>query len=102
MELLVKVLKNTGVYNLTWQNLVMIAIGGLFVWLAVYKKMEPYELLPIGIGIILGNLPLARLMNPPGEIQQSGILGVIFFYALYYHNVLPPLIFLCLGAMTDF
>ena len=102
MELLVKVLKNTGLYHLTWQNVVMIAVGGLFIWLAIRKKMEPYELLPIGIGIILGNLPLARLMNPPGDIQQSGILGVIFHYTLYYHNLLPPLIFLCLGAMTDF
>ena len=102
MELLLKVLKNTGVYHLTWQNLVMIAIGAAFIWLAIRKKMEPYELLPIGIGMILGNLPLARLMNPPGDIQQSGILGVIFHYTLYYHNILPPLIFLCLGAMTDF
>jgi len=102
LELLVKVLRNTGLYHLTWQNGVMIAVGALFIWLAIRKKMEPYELLPIGIGIILGNLPLARLMNPPGDIQQSGILGVIFHYTLYYHNLLPPLIFLCLGAMTDF
>jgi len=102
LELVVQFLKNTGVYNVSWQNVVMFAVGALFIYLAIRKNMEPYELLPIGIGVILGNLPLARLMTFSTEIQQSGILGVIFHHMLYFHNLLPPVIFMCLGAMTDF
>jgi oxaloacetate decarboxylase beta subunit len=61
-------------------------------------------LLPIGLGIIIANLPMTGLsvFDPSGSIQGSGILGVIFHYGLSYWNILPPLIFLGLGAMTDF
>lgn len=73
-------------------------------YISVAKKLEPYVLLPIGLGIILGNLPLANLTNfdTSGSVQGSGILGVIFHYTLSSWNILPPLIFLGLGAMTDF
>jgi oxaloacetate decarboxylase beta subunit len=97
------IFRNIGLLNLTFGNVIMLIIGMVFIYLAVKKDMEPYELLPIGFGIILGNLPLTRLMSFSGaEIQQSGILGVFFHYGLYFHNILPPLIFLGLGAMTDF
>jgi len=97
------IFRNVGFLNVTFGNLIMLIIGMIFIHLAIKKDMEPYELLPIGFGIILGNLPLARLMSFSGaEIQQSGILGVFFHYGLYFHNILPPLIFLGLGAMTDF
>ena len=102
MELINDFLKKTGAFNITPQNLIMLAIGFLFIYLAIKKKWEPYELLPIGFGIILGNLPLTRLMSFSPEIQQSGILGIFFHYMLYFHNIMPPLIFLGLGAMTDF
>ncbi|MHC4661048.1 MAG: sodium ion-translocating decarboxylase subunit beta [Planctomycetota bacterium] len=97
------IFRNVGLLQLTWGNVIMLIIGMIFIYLAISKDMEPYELLPIGFGIILGNLPLTRLMSFTGaEIQQSGILGVFFHYGLYFHNILPPLIFLGLGAMTDF
>ena len=102
MEEVLRFLHKTGLFNITWQQGVMLLVGVGFIYLAIRKKMEPYELLPIGIGIILGNLPLTRLMNYSTEIQNSGILGVIFHFGLYFHNILPPLVFLCLGAMTDF
>ncbi|TET38535.1 MAG: sodium ion-translocating decarboxylase subunit beta [Planctomycetota bacterium] len=97
------IFRTVGLLRLTFGNIIMLIIGMVFIYLAVKKDMEPYELLPIGFGIILGNLPLTRLMSFSGaEIQQSGILGVFFHYGLYFHNILPPLIFLGLGAMTDF
>ncbi len=72
--------------------------------LAIGKGMEPYVLLPIGIGIIIGNLPGTGLVDfdPSGELQTSGIFGLIFHYTLSSWNILPPLIFLGLGALTDF
>lgn len=97
------VFSQIGLLQLTYGNLILIAIGLGFIYLAIAKGLEPYEMLPIGVGIILGNLPLTRLMNlPPGEIQTAGLLGIFYYYGLYFWNVLPPLIFLGLGAMMDF
>ena len=72
--------------------------------LAIGKGMEPYVLLPIGLGIILGNLPETGLIDfdPSGELQSSGLFGLIFHFTLSSWNILPPLIFLGLGALTDF
>jgi len=92
-----------GLLQLSYGNILMMAIGLLFIYLGIKHKMEPYELLPIGIGIILGNLPLARFMNlPSDQIQAAGLLGVLYYYGLYFWNILPPLVFLGLGAMLDF
>jgi len=91
--------------NLTWGNLVLLLVGLGFIFVAIAKKMEPYELLPIGLGIILANLPLTRMtvFDPdPAAVQASGLLGIFFHYGLSFWNLLPPLIFLGLGAMTDF
>ncbi len=102
-------LTETGIYHLSWGNLLLIALGLGFVFVAVTKKLEPYVLLPIGLGIVLGNLPLNSLTGlaqgdplAPDALQDSGILGLTFHFALSFWNVLPPLIFLGLGAMTDF
>jgi sodium ion-translocating decarboxylase beta subunit len=93
----------TGILHLTYGNIIMIAIGLTFIFLAIRRRMEPYELLPIGIGIILANLPLTRLMGLPSEqIQGAGILGVFYYYGIYFWNILPPLVFVGLGAMFDF
>ena len=97
-------LLESGFANLSWGNAVLFLLGGGFILAAIVKGMEPYVLLPIGLGIILGNLPGAGLVDfdPAGTVQSSGIFGIIFHYALSSWNLLPPLIFLGLGALTDF
>ena len=97
-------LNASGLINLDWKNLVLLLVGTTFAVVAIAKKTEPYVLLPIGVGIILANLPLTGLTNYSAEAGQheSGILGLIFEFALFKWNILPPLIFLGLGALTDF
>ncbi len=94
----------SGFANLHWQNVLLLLLGSFFALIAIARKTEPYVLLPIGLGIILANLPLTGLTgySPTAEQQGSGILGVIFEFALFKWNILPPLIFLGLGALTDF
>ncbi|MYC29913.1 MAG: sodium ion-translocating decarboxylase subunit beta [Chloroflexi bacterium] len=97
-------LLESGFANLSWGNALLFLLGGAFMLLAIVKGMEPYVLLPIGLGIILGNLPGTGLADfePAGEVQSSGIFGLIFHFTLSSWNILPPLIFLGLGALTDF
>ena len=83
----------------------MIAAGLGFVYLAITGDREPYVLLPIGLGVIIANLPGAGLTEfavGSAEGQQSGIFGIILYYGLSFWDILPPVIFLGLGAMTDF
>ncbi len=83
----------------------MLAIGLIFAYLAIAKRMEPYELLPIGLGVVVANLPLTGIVNVPTETsgyQEAGIFGIFFHFGLAFWNVLPPIIFLGLGVMTDF
>ncbi len=97
-------LLESGFANLSWGNALLFLLGGAFMLLAIVKGMEPYVLLPIGLGIIIGNLPGTGLVDfdPSGELQSSGIFGLIFHFTLSSWNILPPLIFLGLGALTDF
>ena len=96
----------TGFSELSWGNIIMLVIGLAFIWLAIAKKWEPYELLPIGVGMILANLPATGLLLQPsevgGEIGSAGLLGTFIEYGLLRYTILPQLIFLGLGAMTDF
>jgi oxaloacetate decarboxylase beta subunit len=96
----------TGFGELIWGNVVMLGIGLAFIWLAITKKWEPYELLPIGVGMILANLPGTGLLLQPqevgGELGSAGILGTFIEFGLLRYTILPTLIFLGLGAMTDF
>jgi len=83
----------------------MIMVGLLFIFLAINKDWEPYELLPIGLGIIAANLPFTGLINPPtagASFQEAGLFGVMFYYGLSFWNILPPIIFLGIGSLTDF
>jgi oxaloacetate decarboxylase beta subunit len=86
----------TGVVNLTIGNLVMWLIAFLFIYLAITKNYEPLLLVPIGFGILIVNLPLTFLMG-----EGEGLLWKFYHYGLEW-EVIPPLIFLGLGAMTDF
>ncbi|MDJ0841500.1 MAG: sodium ion-translocating decarboxylase subunit beta [Acidobacteriota bacterium] len=90
---------NTGFYNVTLGNLIMIVVGCTFIYLAVKKDYEPLLLVPIGFGIILGNIPF-----PPGlriGIYEEGSVLNLLYYGVT-SGIYPPLIFLGIGAMTDF
>ena len=98
-------IQSTGFYNLDWRNGVMVAVGLVFLYLSITRNLEPYELLPIGLGVIIANLPLTGLTaapTPGSGPQDSGIFGVVFHFGLFFWNLLPPIIFLGLGALTDF
>src|SRR6056297_1958000 len=81
---------------LTWKMLIMWCIAGILFYLAIAKKFEPLLLLPIGFGILLANLPLTGLMEP-----HEGLLWRFFHYGIQW-GIIPPLIFLGVGALTDF
>lgn len=81
-------------------ELIMIGIACLFLYLAIRKGFEPYLLIPIAFGMLLVNLPLAGLMAPPEDGQNGGLL--YYLYKGTDLGIYPPLIFLCIGAGTDF
>ena len=98
-------LRATGFNNIDWRHGVMLGVALAFMYLAIRRGLEPYELLPIGLGVIIANLPLTGLIDlptPEAGFQDSGIFGIVFHYGLSFWNFLPPIIFLGLGAMTDF
>jgi sodium ion-translocating decarboxylase beta subunit len=86
----------TGIVHLTVGNLVMWIIAFLFIYLAISKNYEPLLLVPIGFGILIVNLPLTFLMK-----EGEGLLWKFYHYGLEW-EIIPPLIFLGLGALTDF
>ncbi|MCI8804968.1 MAG: sodium ion-translocating decarboxylase subunit beta [Clostridiales bacterium] len=83
-----------------YKFLIMIIVSLFFMYLAIVKKYEPLLLLPIAFGMLLANLPLAGLMNPPTETENGGLLWYIFQGDEL--GIFPPLIFLGVGVMTDF
>ncbi|MFH1058400.1 MAG: sodium ion-translocating decarboxylase subunit beta [Pseudomonadota bacterium] len=94
-----------GFMNLTLPQFIMILVGLGYIYLAIKKEWEPYELLPIGAGMILANLPLAGLTSQPEPgmtAGMAGVLGIILKYGLYMWTILPQFIFFGIGALTDF
>ena len=89
----------TGFANVAWQNLVMIAIGIGFITVAILKEWEPLLLVPIGFGMILGNIPMFPGLNI-GIYENGSVLNTL--YQGVKQGWYPPLIFLGIGAMTDF
>ena len=89
----------TGFYNCTWQHILMLAVGVLLITLGIVKKWEPLLLVPIGFGIIIGNIPLPAGMNI-GIYEEGSVLNIL--YQGVVKGWYPPLIFLGIGAMTDF
>jgi len=89
----------TGFYNATFNHLIMIAIGLLFIYLAIKKEWEPMLLVPIGFGIIVGNIPFFPGLSI-GVYEEGSVLNIL--YQGVIKGWYPPLIFLGIGAMTDF
>ncbi len=86
---------STGLYNFTVGQVAMIAVGGGLIFLAITKGFEPLLLIPIGFGGILANIPIAGIAGP------DGLLGILYNAGIE-SGVFPLLIFMGVGAMTDF
>ncbi|MCR5371607.1 MAG: sodium ion-translocating decarboxylase subunit beta [Clostridium sp.] len=104
LEVFARLMAESGFAALGWRNVVMFLISFLLMYLAIKKQYEPLLLLPIAFGMFLANLPLAGLMYDAtadgGAWYQSGVLRII--YAGDKSSLFPCLIFMAVGAMTDF
>lgn len=98
LDALMKVWSLSGVVNLTAGNAVMYVIGIGLIFIGIRYEMEPLLLIPIGLGAILANIPLAGIANPE---EIGGVLGIFLKYLIRY-EIVPVLIFMGIGAMTDF
>jgi len=92
--MLAELWESTGLSLITWREIVMFAIAFYLLYLAIYKKYEPLLLVPISFGIFLANFPATGIMS------EDGLLGIL--YQGIKLGIYPPLIFLGIGAMTDF
>src|SRR5699024_123835 len=95
-----ELITTSGLFNLTIQEGIVIALALILIYLAITKEYEPYLLIPIGFGMLLANLPLAGLMDLGTATENGGLL--YYLYQGVGLGIFPPLIFLCLGASTDF
>ena len=96
MDTVIELLRQSGIVNISLGNIAMFVVAGVLIYLAITKNYEPLLLIPIGFGAILANLPLAK-MGSYGE----GIIALIYDAGIRT-ELLPPLIFLGVGALTDF
>ena len=94
LDLVHRFIADTSFSIMTWKDLLMIGVGCLLLYLAIVRGFEPLLLIPIGFGAVLVNIPLA------GMLDQGGLLK--YFYFGIESGIFPPLIFLGIGAMTDF
>lgn len=99
IESLQQFLQYTGFANMTWQHIVMILIGIAFITVAIIKDWEPLLLVPIGFGMIIGNIPFTEGLQI-GIYEQGSVMNIL--YQGVQQGWYPPLIFLGIGAMTDF
>ncbi|GAA3659353.1 oxaloacetate decarboxylase, beta subunit [Asaccharospora irregularis DSM 2635] len=98
--MLMNFVAESGFAMMTYKEIIMITIACIFLYLAIKKGYEPYLLIPIATGMLLANMPGVDLMQKPTESVNGGL-----FYYLYQGvklGIYPPLIFLCIGASTDF
>ena len=103
IKVIISLFESSGFAALDWRNVLMILISCVLVYLAIVKQFEPLLLLPIAFGMFLSNLPLAGLMAEAAEGQpwySAGVLRII--YSGVKSNLFPCLIFMGVGAMTDF
>ena len=100
-ETLSNLIHQTAFFNLTWGNYLMIAVACVFLFLAIKKGFEPLLLVPIAFGMLLVNIYPDIMANP--EDMSNGVGGLLhYFYILDEWSILPSLIFMGVGAMTDF
>ena len=88
------ILRSSGFSGLTWGNVIMLGVAFVMLYLAIVKGFEPLLLVPIGFGCLLVNLPLSGIMD------DGGFLRYIFFGT--EHEIYPVIIFMGIGALTDF
>jgi len=96
MDTLLELLRQSGFANISFGNIVMFVIAGTLIYLAIAKKYEPLLLIPIGFGALLANLPLAEMGS-----YGTGIMALIYDNGIKT-ELLPPIIFLGVGVLTDF
>ena len=99
MELLIQFLTNTGYYLADFRNVIMLFVGFIFIYLATAKKYEPLLLVPIGFGILVGNVPFFKGFGL-GIYESNSVLHYLYFGVTT--GLYPSIVFLGLGAMTDF
>ena len=99
MELLIQFLSNTGYYLADYRNIIMILIALVFIYLAIAKEFEPLLLLPIGFGVIVGNVPFFKGFGL-GIYENNSVLHYLYFGVTT--GLYPSIVFLGLGSMTDF
>ena len=99
LELLINFLQNTGFYLVDYRQILMIGAGCLFIYLGIAKHYEPLLLVPIGFGILMGNIPIIKGMGL-GIYESGSVLNYLYFGVT--QGIYPPLIFMGIGAMTDF
>ncbi len=99
MDLLFQFLSNTGYYLADYRNIVMLIVGGIFVYLGTAKGYEPLLLIPIGFGVIVGNIPFFKGFGL-GIYEKGSVLNYLYFGVR--SGLYPSIVFLGLGAMTDF
>lgn len=101
LETLSNLVQQTAFFNLTWGNYLMILVACVFLYLAIKKEYEPLLLVPIAFGMLLVNIYPDIMVAP--EESSTGVGGLLhYFYLLDEWSILPSLIFLGVGAMTDF
>ena len=92
----------SNVLNITWQQMVMWVIGGILIYLAIKKEMEPTLLLPMGFGAILVNLPLSGAVTQTYDTgTEEGVIDILFNSGIA-NELFPLLLFIGIGAMIDF
>jgi len=99
MEMLIQFLTNTGYYLADYRHVIMLAVGMIFVYLGSAKKYEPLLLVPIGFGILIGNVPFFKGFGL-GIYEPNSVLHYLYFGVTT--GCYPSIVFLGLGAMTDF
>ena len=94
LETINEFIHTTGILNMDYKSAIMIGVAFLFLYLAIRHGFEPLLLVPIAFGMLLSNLPMS------GMFDEGGLF--YWFYQLNKMGILPPLIFMGVGAMTDF
>ena len=98
-NLFIDFFQNTGFYLCDYRNIVMIIVGCTFIYLGIAKHYEPLLLVPIGFGMLMGNIPVFQGLGL-GIYENNSVLHYLYFGVT--QGIYPPLIFLGIGAMTDF